>query len=55
MTGKVNAMIKEAKETSCAVEGDLTVGVTGGAVDLRRFYTASWLHLESMLTQSFMS
>ena len=53
MTGSVNGMIKEAKETSCTVEGDLMVGVTRGAVDLRRFYTASWLSTQSfMITQS---
>jgi len=36
---RIDSILKEAKETSWSVEGDLTVSIAGGSVDLRRFYT----------------
>lgn len=39
VTDRIDNMLKEANETSWSVEGDLMVSITGGSVDLRRYYT----------------
>ncbi|CAK9082274.1 unnamed protein product [Durusdinium trenchii] len=36
---RIDEMLKEGEENSWFAEGDVTVSITGGSVDLRRFYT----------------